>query len=106
MRLWTFFADVLANLKIAQTANQPRAKNECEKHRGQARVDGANSDVAKYVQRAEVATQNFDEEVVKHLVPDLLARILSGRGMARDQRVRNLFHLYSARAFHEQQIPR
>src|SRR5690348_12019516 len=66
MGLGTFFADILANLKLAQTANQPRAKDERQKHRGQAGINGSNRDVTKHVQRTEVTPQNFDEEVVKH----------------------------------------
>ena len=66
MLLRTFFADVLPDLELAQTANQPRAKNQREEHRGQAGVDGAHRDVTKNVERAEVAPQNFDEEVVEH----------------------------------------
>src|SRR5215469_1034614 len=66
MGLRTFFTDVLANLQFAQTANQPRPKDQREKHRGQAGVYRANRDVPKNVERAEVAPQHFDEEVVEH----------------------------------------
>ena len=66
MGLGTFFADILANLKLAQLANQPRTKDQRQEHRGQAGVNRAHRDVAKNVERAEVAPQNFDEEVVKH----------------------------------------
>ena len=66
MGLGTFFADVLANLKLAQLANQPRTKDQRQEHRGQAGVNRAHRDVAKNVERAEVAPQNFDEDVVKH----------------------------------------
>ena len=30
MSLWTFFADVLADLKLAQSLDDERADNECD----------------------------------------------------------------------------
>src|SRR5207344_1946614 len=104
MLLRAFFTDVLPDLQLAQAPNQPRSKDEAEKHGGQARVDGSNGDVAKNIQRAEVTLQDVVEEVVKHLVPYLLLRNLAGSGIARQQRLDDPFHLHAARTFHEKRI--
>src|SRR5256885_16984892 len=67
MLLRAFFANVLADLQFAQLSNEPGAEDEREKHCRQTRVDGANRDVAKDVEWAEVALKNVVEEVVEHL---------------------------------------
>ena len=86
--LRAFFSDVLANLQLAQLADQPRTEHESEKHAGEASVHGAHGDVAKHVERAEIFLQRVIEEVVKHLVPRLFTGSLrlagrSGRATRR-----------------------
>ena len=82
MILRAFLADVLANLKLAQLADQPRAEYKGEKHPGEAGVHGAHGDVAKHVERAEIFLQRVVEEVVKHLVPRLFPGSFALRGIA------------------------
>src|SRR5262249_12609116 len=65
--LLTFLTNVCSDLHLAYAATQPQSEKKCTKHCREARVNGANSDVAKHIQRAEVSPQNFVEEVVKHL---------------------------------------
>ena len=71
--LRALFADKLADLQFAKPADQRWAKGQPKKHNRETRVHGPHSDVAKNIQRAEVALQRVIKEVVKHfsaLPPD------------------------------------
>src|SRR5258706_997239 len=103
MILRPLFANVLPNLQLAQFANQPGPKHQSQKHRGQASVDSANGDVAKYVKRTEIFLQDMVQKVVEHLMPHLL-RVLQLRRVNREQSLDDALHLHAARAFHKQQI--
>src|SRR6266853_4911469 len=105
MVLRTFLANILADLQLAQLADQPGPEHQREKHGGKARVNRANSDVAKYVERAEIFLQDVVEKVVEHLVPRLLC---TGefRRVDSEQAFYNAFHLHAARSLHQQQISR
>src|SRR2546425_10229559 len=67
MRFRSFFTNVWANLEFLKPPNQPRPKNQCKKHRREARIDRSYGDVTEHIQGAEVALQHVEEEVVKHL---------------------------------------
>src|SRR5258708_23000194 len=54
MRLRTFLADVLADLKFAQAADDDRADDESGKQSGQASEGGAKRQVTKNTERREV----------------------------------------------------
>ena len=48
------FADVLADLKFLELADQPRAQRQGKKQRGHAGVGGSKSNVVKQVEDVEV----------------------------------------------------
>src|SRR6266478_5210263 len=105
MVLRTFLANILADLQLAQLAYQPRPEHQREEHGSKARVDRANGDVAKYVERAEIFLQDVVEKVVEHLVADLL-RVLEFRRVHREQTLHDALHLHATRTFHQQQVSR
>ncbi len=105
MVLRAFFANVLANLHLAQLADQPRPEYQREEHGGKTRVNRANGDVAKYVERTEIFLQDVVEDVVEHLVADLL-RVLEFRRVHREQTLHDALHLHATRTFHQQQVSR
>src|SRR5260370_36509263 len=84
MVLRAFFANVLANLHLAQLADQPRPEYQREEHGGKTRVNRANGDVAKYVERTEVFLQDVVDDVVEPLGAGPL-RELEVRRVARAQ---------------------
>src|SRR6267154_2414121 len=103
MVLRTFLANIMADLQLAQLADQPGPEHQREEHSGKARVNRAKGDVAKYVERAEIFLQDVIEKVVEHLVAHLLCtgkfRRVNG-----EQAFYNAFHLHAARSLHQQQI--
>src|ERR1700719_2039904 len=105
MVLRAFFANILANLHLAQLANQPRPKYQREEHGGETRVNSANRDVAKYVERTEIFLQDVVKKVVEHLVAHLL-RVLEFRRMDGEQTLHDALHLHATRTFHHQQVSR
>ena len=54
MRLWTFLANVLADLEFTQTANDDRAYDQSGEERGQAGERGAERKIAKDAERRKV----------------------------------------------------
>src|SRR5258708_8386583 len=64
--LWAFFADVLPDLQFADPADQRWAEGKTKKHSLETRVHSPHGDVAKNIERAEVALQGVVKEVVKH----------------------------------------
>src|SRR5712672_4602106 len=103
MILRTFLANLLADLQLAQLADQPRPEHQRQKHSGQTRVNRPHRDVAKYVEGAEIFLQDVVEQVVKHLVARLL---WTGefRRVHSEQAFYDAFHLYTARSLNQQQI--
>src|SRR5882762_3741220 len=100
MVLRAFLANILADLQLAQLADQPRSENQRQEHGGETRVNRPYRDIAKYVERAEI----FLQEVVEHLVARLLC---AGefRRVDSEQALYDAFHLYTARSLNQQQIP-
>src|ERR1700681_4822594 len=103
MVLRPFLTNILADLQLAQLANQPGSKYKREKHGGEAGIYRAYGDVAKNVERAEIFLQDMVEKVVKHLVSHLL-RAFEPRRVGHKQALHHALHLDAARAFHQQQI--
>src|SRR5712671_4562435 len=105
MILRTFLANILADLKLAQLADQPRPENQRQKHGGETRVNRPHRDVAKYVEGAEIFLQDVVKKVVEHLVARLL---YAGefRRVDSEQALYDAFHLYAARSLDQQQISR
>src|SRR2546428_9290042 len=72
MRLWTFFTNVLADLKLAQPRNQPGAEEQADEQGGDARVGRAKRNVlenVEYPQRRPVPVQRikkFVKNVIQH----------------------------------------
>ena len=67
MRFRALFANILADLKLPQPADQPWAQPDAEKERGEAGEAGAERDVAEHAERADVALEGFVEQEVEHL---------------------------------------
>src|SRR5258706_6091611 len=105
MVLRTFLADILADLQLAQLADQPRPENQRQKHGGETRVNRPHRDVAKYVEGAEIFLQDVVEKVIKHLVARLLC---AGefRGVDSEQALYDAFHFHATRSLDQQQISR
>src|SRR5258706_7142870 len=103
MVLRAFFANVLANLHLAQLADQPRPEYQREEHGGKTRVNRANGDVAKYVERTEIFLQDVVEDVVEHLVADLL-RVLEVPRVHRQPTLHDALHLHATRNLYPQQV--
>ena len=66
VRLGSIFADVLADLKLAQLADQPGAQRDAEEQRGQAGERGAGGDVAEDAEPRDQRRQLFVEQEVQH----------------------------------------
>ena len=64
--LRAFLADVLADLKLAQLADQPRPQRDAQEQRREAGESRAERDVAEDAERADVAVKLFVEEEVEH----------------------------------------
>ena len=60
------FADVLADLELAEPSDQPGAKDDAQKQRGHAGEGGAKGQIAENPEGREVLVQNLIEEPVKH----------------------------------------
>src|SRR5882757_5853336 len=103
MVLRTFLANILADLKLAQLADQPRPENQRQKHGGKTRVNRPHRDVTKYVEGAEIFLQDVVKKVVEHLVARLLC---AGefRRVDSEQALYDAFHLHAARSLDQQQV--
>src|SRR5258708_18967160 len=103
MVLRAFFANVLANLHLAQLADQPRPEYQREEHGGKTRVNRANGDVAKYVERTEIFLQDVVEDVVEHLVAVLLP-VLHFPPLHRQPTLHDTLHLHTTRTLYPHSI--
>src|SRR5689334_5445192 len=65
MRLRTFLSNDLADLKIAQPADQPRSHHQADHERGHARGRGPERDVAHHVEDGDLWVKR-EQEVIQH----------------------------------------
>ena len=66
MRFGTVLTDRLADLELAEAANQPRAEQQSQAESGEAGEGRSRRDVAEDAKRAEVFKELFVEKMKKH----------------------------------------
>ena len=97
VRLGAVFADVLADLKFAQLADQPGPQRDAQQQRRQAGERGPEGRVLEHPERRKVVEQLFEEQPVKHLgvawTPAPLAR--------RSETLKRPLHVGAARALEQ-----
>src|ERR1017187_5900013 len=64
--LWAILADVLADLKFAQLADQPGSQKDTEEERRQAGKQSARGDVAEYAEGTNRGIELFVQKPVEH----------------------------------------
>src|SRR5206468_7498942 len=75
MRFWTFFSNVLADLKLAQAGDEPRTQDQAEQQRRNRRVGGPKREISHHVQNFQrrpilaERIQEFEEECIEHYRP-------------------------------------
>ncbi len=90
VRLGSFFANVLADLELAQLGDQPRSQRDAEKQRGQAGEGGARGYVAEDAERRNHRRELFVEQEIQHVYASTFSVNFQGT-----------FHLDAARSFKE-----
>src|SRR5215472_5109967 len=88
MRLRTFFADVLPDLKLAQPVDEPRPEHDAQKQGREACEARTEGGVAEDAERAHVPVKLLVEKVVKHR-------------KLRQQSFQGAFHAHAARTLEQ-----
>ncbi len=65
MAFWAFIADVLADLELAQAADDERADEQADEQRGERREDAAEGEVPEDAEDAEDGVELFVEQPVE-----------------------------------------
>src|SRR5581483_5344199 len=94
MRLGTFFTNVLADLKVAQTVDQPGTEEQADQQRRYARVRRPEGDVLKNIQHPQ--RRPVPVQRIQPFVKNVVQHVFLSHGSMLAKEARNVFRACSS----------